>query len=92
MLEHDAVNEYVVFFLTDEVEAIDVENPAPVQCVNPECQSLNDTKLYAADADMSMFYKIEHKKKAAVCEACANLYYKHLEVFRKINSFFVVCF
>ncbi|XP_013143389.1 PREDICTED: histone-lysine N-methyltransferase eggless-like isoform X2 [Papilio polytes] len=71
-----------------EVEAIDVENPAPVQCVNPKCQSLNDTKFYAADADMSMFYKIEHKKKAAVCEACANLYYKHLEdLLNKFKNF-----
>ncbi|KPI96426.1 Histone-lysine N-methyltransferase eggless [Papilio xuthus] len=56
-----------------------VEQPVPIKCVNPKCQSPNDTKFYAAEADVLKFYEMEHKKKAAVCESCANVFDKHIQ-------------
>ncbi|XP_045538365.1 histone-lysine N-methyltransferase eggless [Papilio machaon] len=63
----------------DKAEPAKVEKPAAIKCVNPRCQSPNDTKFYAADADVLKFYEMEHKKKAAVCETCANVFDKHLQ-------------
>ncbi|KPJ18408.1 Histone-lysine N-methyltransferase eggless [Papilio machaon] len=63
----------------DKAEPAKVEKPAAIKCVNPTCQSPNDTKFYAADADVLKFYEMEHKKKAAVCETCANVFDKHLQ-------------